>query len=308
MKAIKILTFVIIGILIVGAGVGAYVYFCTDTFKSTKEIFYNYLGENQAEQLLESDRTEQLLTKLSTQNSEQKINVNLNAVMNGQNVLNNSNILINGKTNIAEKKSELNVIFGDNDKKDILEIDTAKDQEKYGLSFKGITNRYITLENKNLDIFWAKLGIANLNLDKIEPTEYSTQLSGKQDNVKKLLSNSFGIIKEQASKEKYSNLGKMETELDGENVQVSAYELKLSSDEMKQVFSSLKSSNIDVNKIIDTSSFLGDSIENLGSDFTETIYVHGGNLARIQITMKDSYSQTIQIVKTFEKNDITLSL
>ncbi len=153
MKAIKILTFVIIGILIVGAGVGAYVYFCTDTFKSTKEIFYNYLGENQAEQLLESDRTEQLLTKLSTQNSEQKINVNLNAVMNGQNVLNNSNILINGKTNIAEKKSELNVIFGDNDKKDILEIDTAKDQEKYGLSFKGITNRYITLENKNLDIF-----------------------------------------------------------------------------------------------------------------------------------------------------------
>ena len=193
-------------------------------------------------------------------------------------------------------------------KKDILEIDTAKDQEKYGLSFKGITNRYITLENKNLDIFWAKLGIANLNLDKIEPTEYSTQLSSKQDNVKKLLSNSFRIIKEQASKEKYSNLGKMETELDGENVQVSAYELKLSSDEMKQVFSSLKSSNIDVNKIIDTSSFLGDSIENLGFDFTETIYVHGGNLARIQITMKDSYSQTIQIVKTFEKNDITLSI
>ena len=126
--------------------------------------------------------------------------------------------------------------------------------------------------------------------------------------MKKLLSNSFGIIKEQASKEKYSNLGKMETELDGENVQVSAYELKLSSDEMKQVFSSLKSSNIDVDKIIDTSSFLGDSIKNLGFDFTETIYVHGGNLARIQITMKDSYSQTIQIVKTFEKNDITLSI
>ena len=100
----------------------------------------------------------------------------------------------------------------------------------------------------------------------------------------------------------------METELDGENVQVSAYELKLSSDEMKQVFSSLKSSNIDVDKIIDTSSFLGDSIKNLGFDFTETIYVHGGNLARIQITMKDSYSQTIQIVKTFEKNDITLSI
>lgn len=308
MKAIKILTFVIIGILLVGAGVGAYVYFCTDTFKSTKEIFYNYLAENQVEQLLESDSTEQLLAKLPTQNSEQKISVNLNAVMDGKNVLNNSNILINGKTNVSEKKSELNVIFGDNDKKDILEIDTAKDQEKYGLSFKGITNKYITLENKNLDIFWAKLGIANLNLDKIESTEYFAQLSSKQNDVKKILSNSFEIIKEQSSKEKYSNLGKMETELEGENVQVSAYELKLSSDEMKQVFSSLKASNIDVDKIIDTSSFLGDSIENLGFNFTETIYVNGGNLARIQITMKDNYSQTIQIVKTFEKNDITLSL
>ena len=38
MKAIKILSFVIIGILVVGIGIGAYIYFYTDTFKTNKEI------------------------------------------------------------------------------------------------------------------------------------------------------------------------------------------------------------------------------------------------------------------------------
>lgn len=39
MKAIKILTFVIIGILIVGAGVGAYVYFAQILLNQLKKYF-----------------------------------------------------------------------------------------------------------------------------------------------------------------------------------------------------------------------------------------------------------------------------
>ena len=45
MKAIKILSFVIIGILVVGIGIGAYIYFYTDTFKTNKEIFLSLFHE-----------------------------------------------------------------------------------------------------------------------------------------------------------------------------------------------------------------------------------------------------------------------
>ena len=59
MKAIKILTFVIIGILIIGIGVGAYIYFYTDTFKTNKEIFYKYAIKEQLAKIIDFDSINQ---------------------------------------------------------------------------------------------------------------------------------------------------------------------------------------------------------------------------------------------------------
>ena len=51
MKAIKILIFTIILILVLGAATVALVYFYTDTFKSSQEIFYKYVSEDQVAKL-----------------------------------------------------------------------------------------------------------------------------------------------------------------------------------------------------------------------------------------------------------------
>lgn len=304
MKAIKILTFVIIAILVVGIGVGAYVYLYTDTFKPTKEIFYSYLKKENVEQLFESDAIEQILNKIENENNEQNIDLSINAIMDGENVLDNSNVTIKSKSQPSEEKAEASIFFGNNSKKDVLEIDTVKDQDKYGISFKDITNKYITLENNNLNIFWAKLGIANLDLDKIEMSEYISEVNKKQNEIKTFMSNLYSKINEQTGKENYSNLGKMQIELDGSTVEAKGYELNLTSDEVKQFLSSMNTADLEAIGEIDTTGFLGDKIENLGFNLVETVYVYEGKLAKIQIVMKDNKSQTIQIDKIFEKSKI----
>ena len=162
-------------------------------------------------------------------------------------------------------------------------------------------------KNNNLNIFWAKLGIANLDLDKIEMSEYISEVNKKQNEIKTFMSNLYSKINEQTGKENYSNLGKIQIELDGSTVEAKGYELNLTSDEVKQFLSSMNTADLEAIGEIDTTGFLGDKIENLGFNLVETVYVYEGKLAKIQIVMKDNKSQTIQIDKIFEKSK-TLSI
>lgn len=51
-------------------------------------------------------------------------------------------------------------------------------KERFGISFKDITQKYIAVENKNLDQFLEKVGITNLatNTENIETSDYTNQI------------------------------------------------------------------------------------------------------------------------------------
>ena len=167
---------VIIGILIIGIGVGAYIYFYTDTFKTNKEIFYKYASKEQLAKIIDFDSINQTLTRLKSEKSEQNIDTTISMTMDDQNVLNNATISLKGKTDPTENKSEISLAFGNENKKDVLQIDGIYNKEKVGISFKDITNKYVALENKNLNQFWEKLGLNDLNMDKIEFSNYDSQI------------------------------------------------------------------------------------------------------------------------------------
>ena len=232
MKAIKILTFVIIGILIIGIGVGAYIYFYTDTFKTNKEIFYKYASKEQLAKIIDFDSINQTLTRLKSEKSEQNIDTTISMTMDDQNVLNNATISLKGKTDPTENKSEISLAFGNENKKDVLQIDGIYNKEKVGISFKDITNKYVALENKNLNQFWEKLGLNDLNMDKIEFSNYDSQIDKNIEKAKAVVTEFFTKIAEQTSKEQYSNLGKTQIELNGAAVEAKAYELKLNNEEI----------------------------------------------------------------------------
>lgn len=294
MKTIKILTFVIVGILVVGLGLGAYVYFCTDTFKTNKEIFYKYTTEEQMAKMIDFDLIEKTLTRLQSENSELNIDVNINASNEGQNLLNNNTILLKSKNNPVDNKAEFELTFGNVNKNDILEIDGVYSKEKLGISFKDITNKYIALKNEKLNEFWKKLGMNNLDLNKIE-------LFNNKDIEEKLeelniddWTEFFTKIAEQTPKENYSNLGKAQIEFAGENVEAKVYELKLSKEELKQIYD-LNSNTNEIARFL-----------NGEYDFSQIIYVYEEKLAKIEIIMKNQNFSSIQITKTFEEQNDNL--
>lgn len=305
MKAIKILTFIIIGILIIGIGLGAYVYFGTDTFKTNKEIFYKYAKAEQMSQIFDVDSIKQTLTKMESESSEQNIDVNINASMYEQNVLNNANVSLKSKSNPLDNKAEVNVTFGNDNKKDVLEINGVYDKDKYGISFKDITQKYIALENKNLNAFWAKLGLSNIDMDKIETSNSNTKIVKALDEAKSNVTELFKKISEQTPKEKYANLGKTQIDLNGTNVETKAYELKLTKEELKQIYSSINIQESDSNEMINK---IVKNLNNANFDFSQIIYVYEGKLVRTEITMKDDNYGYIKITKDFESKDNSLTI
>ena len=305
MKVIKILTFIIIGILIIGIGLGAYVYFGTDTFKTNKEIFYKYAKAEQMSQIFDVDSIKQTLTKMESESSEQNIDVNINASMYEQNVLNNANVSFKSKSNPLDNKAEVNVTFGNDNKKDVLEINGVYDKDKYGISFKDITQKYIALENKNLNAFWAKLGLTNIDMDKIETSNSNTKIVKALDEAKSNVTELFKKISEQTPKEKYANLGKTQIDLNGTNVETKAYELKLTKEELKQIYSSINIQESDSNEMINK---IVKNLNNANFDFSQIIYVYEGKLVRTEITMKDDNYGYIKITKDFESKDNSLTI
>lgn len=305
MKVIKILTFIIIGILIIGIGLGAYVYFGTDTFKTNKEIFDKYAKAEQMSQIFDVDSIKQTLTKMESESSEQNIDVNINASMYEQNVLNNANVSLKSKSNPLDNKAEVNVTFGNDNKKDVLEINGVYDKDKYGISFKDITQKYIALENKNLNAFWAKLGLTNIDMDKIETSNSNTKIVKALDETKSNVTELFKKISEQTPKEKYANLGKTQIDLNGTNVETKAYELKLTKEELKQIYSSINIQESDSNEMINK---IVKNLNNDNFDFSQIIYVYEGKLVRTEITMKDDNYGYIKITKDFESKDNSLTI
>ena len=278
MKAIKILSFVIIGILVVGVGIGAYIYFYTDTFKTNKEIFYKYATEEQLSKIIDFDSMKQTLTRFASEKSEQNIDATINITMNDQNVLNNATVVLNGKNDPIGNKAEISLFFGNNNKKDILEIDGIYNKDKFGISFKDITQKYITIQNQNLNSFSEKLDLNEENIDKIELSNYSSQIDESIEEVKTVCTEFFTKVAEQTSKEQYSNLGKTQIELNGSSVEAKKYELKLNSEEIKQICDSINIDNSDISEVIK-------SIKNSKFDFTQTIYVYEEKLIKIEITI-----------------------
>ena len=313
MKAIKILIFVIIGILIIGIGIGAYIYFYTDTFKTNKEIFYKYASEEQLSKIIDFDSIKQLVSKLKSQNSEQNMESIINVSEGDKNIINNASISLDGKINPSENKSEITLAFGNDNKKDVVEISGIYDKDKYGILFTGITNKYIALENKNSNEFWESMGINSSDMEKLDLTNNDIDIEQKLEELKSTWTKFFTKIAEQTPKEKYSNLGKTQIQLNGQNVEVKAYEVKLNKEEMQSIYDSLNSKELsaeDINMLTPDSTNTNKQV-----DFSQVIYVYEEKVVKTEITMNETdddntKQQTYQITKTFgkEENNLTIQI
>lgn len=309
MKAIKILIFTIIGVLLIGAVAIGLIYFYTDTFKTNQEIFYKYFSEKDATEILDSTFTSQFLTKIATNANEQNVKITVNGSTGGETFVDGQTVVLNNKIDNPNKKMESQIVFGNGQDDNLLEFGIVRNSDIYGLKIKDVINQYMALENNNLQDFSSKLGLGETDIpDKIEVKSYSDKVINVQNDSTTFCKDLYNALKSETSKKNYAKIGKTTVEINGKKIEAVGYELNLKADEFKNVLGKIKQTdNLGVlNTVI--SQILGtDDINNLKLGLSTKIYLQNKKLVKIDISIQDeNKTQTIGISKT--SNNLILQI
>ena len=247
----KRIAIIIASIVIVAGGVFACLYFFTDMFKSTEELFYEYVGKSAKNEgsytyqdMLEDIKNAQ--TKSYTSNST--ITMELKDKGTGlssaksqasYDALKNVKLNVEAKSNPSSNKASYNVGILYDDKK-ITDLKIAKTNDLYGIKSDLLDSNYIAVENKNLREFASKFGAYTAALpDKIEGIDlYDLLYVSKEDQDK--ISNTYkNILKDSISSSNYSKLENVKKTINGTEQSLTGYSLKISGKDMTNILTNL---------------------------------------------------------------------
>ena len=169
----KILLLILTLILLIGVGV-AYAYFETDAFKTEKQLFFSYMMSDEMLKCFENEKIEEYMQKQQTVPFSNQGEITLKAqgqeLESDQNIemLNNSKISFEGKTNIDKKmaEQEISINFA---QAFTVPINLKVSDNALGLQSGFLHSKYIAVRNENLKQLFEKLGLDSEEIpDKIE--------------------------------------------------------------------------------------------------------------------------------------------
>ena len=162
-KKIIIISVVIALVLILG-GVGAYLFLATDLFKSSETLFYKYLVETSGilknSQLEEIDKLKQQSAYTTTGEATVSfVGADETKQSLYDEMFDNLKITVNGKSNDSEQLSNTNLklMYGT---QELFNLDVAKNENIYGVKSDEIVTSYLGVKNENLQVLAQKLGIS----------------------------------------------------------------------------------------------------------------------------------------------------
>ena len=165
----------VIILIIILAGIFAYLYFLTDAFKTSKQLFMKY-----AAQMVEQENgfVEKNIETYYQKKEETPYENNgtFYATISGNstetediiNTVNDFSIDFSGKTDKANNKAEQNITlhYSDNVTLPMIYRHTG---DFYGIQTDDVSEKYVTIENNNLKELAEKLGMDSSDIpDKIE--------------------------------------------------------------------------------------------------------------------------------------------
>ena len=169
----KILLLILTLILLIGVGV-AYAYFETDAFKTEKQLFFSYMMSDEMLKCFENEKIEEYMQKQQTVPFSNQGEITLKAqgqeFETDQNIemLNNSKISFEGKTNIDKKmaEQEISINFA---QAFTVPVKLKVSDNALGLQSGFLHSKYIAVRNENLKQLFEKLGLDSEEIpDKIE--------------------------------------------------------------------------------------------------------------------------------------------
>lgn len=247
-RLILIISIILVLLMILTAFV--LVYINTDMFKSNKTLFMKYLGKN-------TENMTQVYTKLGQKNdyensleqSKYTVNTQINVnntenlgttAENTDNVVNQLKIIAEGQVDIANQYNyqQMNLYKGGDS---ILGLEYVQDSNTYGLRFSDLFQQFLLVDNSNLQDLFRKLGYSDVDVtnmpNQIDFNQLSTNNLEITEGEKETLSNRYTkIIEDNISEYTFSKQQNQTIEIDGKSVQVNAYSVTLTKEQLNNLY------------------------------------------------------------------------
>ena len=262
------------------------IYINTDLFKSNKTLFMKYLEKN-------IENMNETYTKISEKNDyedsltqnkytvDTQINVNNTENIgttqeNTDNVVNQLKIVTEGQVDIANQYNyqQMNLYKGEDS---ILGLEYIQNSNTYGLRFSDIFQQFLLVDNDNLQDLFTKLGYTDAQTANI-PNQLNLDLSSmgltiSDEEKQTLLDKYIEIIKDNIKDRTFSKEENQTIEIVGKSVQVNAYSVTLTKEQLNNLYISileqLKSDELILGKL--------DSLETIIDQINQIIQDNNSN-------------------------------
>ena len=242
------------------------IYINTDMFKSNKTLFVKYLEKN-------VENMEEMYTQVGQKNdyensleqSKYTVNTQINVnntenigttEENTDNIINQLKLVSDGQVDLANQYNyqKMNLYKGEDS---ILGLEYVQDSNTYGLRFSDLFQQFLLVDNDNLQGLCTKLGYTDEEIANI-PNQLNLDLSSAgltiSDEEKQTFSNKYiQIIKDNLEDKTFSKEENQTIEIDGKSVQVNAYSVTLTKEQLNNLYISileqLKSDELILGKI-----------------------------------------------------------
>ena len=243
----------------------ALVYINTDMFKSNKMLFMKYLGKNvqnineaytQINQ--KTDYENSLEQSKYTVNTQINVNntENLGTTQeNTDNVINQLKVVADGQVDKANQFNyqKVNLYKGEDS---LLGLEFIQNSNIYGLRFSDLFQQFLLVDSNNLQDLFNKLGYSNEEISNM-PSQSGQLLIGSiemtYEEEETLVNKYIEIIENDVTNQNFSKQENQMIEIDGKSVQVNAYTVTLTKEQLNNiyldVFEQLKSDEIILGKL-----------------------------------------------------------
>ena len=264
-KAKKIILVVIIILLILLGGM-VYAYFATDIFKTPKQLFVKYLANN-ITQLSEFNLEPYNETLKKMEENKTEIDLDISDKLTPQEI----NIKYVGDLK-NEKESLVCEIKQDDEQ--VLQANLAVTNDTYGIYLKGLHDKYLALENRDLKKFLSNFinseEIVNMLPDKITQLEsFSEEENNKLNNIYLTYSKKF---LDQFEDTIFTSENGIQVDVDGKTLKANKYSATTSTKKILEVFTNTMTDLLNDKEFIDlynSKMNLGTNIEDLKSQINE---------------------------------------
>ena len=254
----KVAIIIILIILIIGicGGVFAYLFLATDTFKSEKELFFNYLTQNveTIKEIANSKTLENYNNLKNGQTYEENTTANIKYAEGGEisSPYNNLSMTLKNQKDTDYNYKDFNIIF---EEQSAVQIEGIQNSGNYGIRFSNLLKQFVSLENgqkiDGLEIEDDKLEALNAII--VDDSTYFQDMIFSKQELQSLESKYITVISQILSQGSFSKQSKSTITVGSQSIQTTAYSVDLTGYQFQnliiEILNNLKIDDIIIGKI-----------------------------------------------------------